>query len=232
MSAPEENVDPGAFELIFPDGNRVMLVAEPATAKAIWLEELESAIFCIKAAQRWKNLGWQHEVIRSSIYSAAMYGDLAALKVFIESRGIQLDAPDESGMTALHWASMFGHKEAVLMLLDAGCDIDCMNGGLNSPLLVCSAMGHADISFLLIERGADINLRNLRDMDCLFMSVLFGGTNTDLYDIIGVLQRKGIDINETDSSGASPLHLCAASSNPRPIQALVDCGADVNMKHA
>ena len=226
-------VDPGAFEIISTvDGTRVTLVAEAGeSGKLIWLEELESAIFCIKASQQGKNIGWQHEVIRSTLCSAAMYGEVNVVRSFCEAKDGNIDDLDESGMAALHWACMFGRKDAVLTLLDGNCDIDVMNSGLNSPLLLAAAMGHAEITFLLIERGADVHLRNLRDMDCMYMSVLFGCTSTDLYDIIGVLQRKGVDINQKDSTGGSPLHQCAASSNPRPILALVDCGADVNMKH-
>lgn len=227
-----EEADPAAFEVIsLVDGTGIILVAESETAKGIWLEEIELAIFCLKSAETMKNVGWQHEVIRSSIYSAAMYGDTAVLKKMMEARGARLNEPDESGMCALHWACLFGRKEIVVDLVESGCEVDVMNSGLNTPLLLACAMGHADITFYLIERGADVHLRNLRDMDCMFMSVLFGCTSTDLYDIIGVLQRRGVDINQKDSTGASPLHQCALSGYPRPIQALVDCGADVNMKH-
>eukprot|EP01032_Pedospumella_encystans_P028004 gene28004-31630_t len=76
-----EDVDPGAFEIInMADESRITLVAESENAKKIWLEELELAVFCLKSAEPYKNVGWQHEVVRSTVYSAAMYGDTAALK--------------------------------------------------------------------------------------------------------------------------------------------------------
>lgn len=227
-----DDVDVGAFEIInMADDTHITLVAESESAKKIWLEEIELAIFCLKNAEPYKNVGWQHEVIRSTIYSAAMYGDTAVLKKFIEARNSKMDEPDESGMCALHWACLFGRKDAVVDLVEAHCNVDVMNSGLNTPLMLASAMGHADITFYLIEMGADVHYRNLRDMDCMYMCVLFGCTSTDLYDIIAVLQRKDVDINQKDSTGSSPLHQCALSGNPRPIQALVDSGADVNMKH-
>jgi ankyrin repeat protein len=226
-----EEVDPSAFEVIsLTDGTTLTLIAESPATKLIWLEEIELAMFCIKSHDPYKNVGWQHEIVLSTIYSAAMMGDTAVLKKFINAK-VNLDHPDESGMCPLHWACLFGRKECVVDLVEAGCELDCMNSGLNSPLLLASAMGHADITFFLIERGADVHVRNLRDMDCMFMCVLFGCTSTDLYDIIAVLQRRGVDINQMDSSGASPLHQCASSGNARPIQALADSGADVNMKH-
>lgn len=199
------------------------------------LEELESAIFCIKSVQPWKNIGWQHEVIRGTIYSNTVYGDLEALKVSIEARldmpGKSLDVPDNSGMSALHWACIFGQIEAVKLLLDHGTEIDMLNSGLNTPLMLAAAFARSEIVFLLIERGADIRMRNRMDLDCMLMSVMYGNATIDLYDIINILQRKGVDINQQDPSGASPLQKCAAYNIFRPIQALVDCGADVNMKH-
>ena len=226
-----DEVDPSAFEILcLSDGTRLTLIAENPATKLIWLEEIEMAIFCLKSADQYKNVGWQHEVIRHTLYSAAVLGDTTLLKKFITNK-VNLNHPDESGMCALHWACLFGRKDAVVDLVEAGCELDPMNSGLNSPLLLASGMGHADITFYLIERGADVHCRNLRDMDCMFMCVLFGCTSTDLYDIIAVLQRRGVDINQKDSSGSSPLHQCATSGNPRPIQALVDSGADVNMKH-
>mmetsp|Transcript_1547 Transcript_1547/g.2560 ORF Transcript_1547/g.2560 Transcript_1547/m.2560 type:complete len:746 (+) Transcript_1547:107-2344(+) len=222
--------DDCAFDIIH-NGVATTLSAESESDKQIWLEEIEAAIFCIRAAQPHKNIGWQHEAIRHTLYSAAMYEDVDSLQLLLQLEDTVIDQPDESGMTALHWASMFGQYKSVQMLIQSGCDVDCMNSGLNSPLLLASAMGHAQTTFLLIDNGADVLLRNLGDMDSMFMSCMYGATNTDLYDIIQVLQRKGIDINQQDSSGATPLHRCASSSVSRPIQALVDCGADVNLKH-
>mmetsp|Transcript_29609 Transcript_29609/g.65638 ORF Transcript_29609/g.65638 Transcript_29609/m.65638 type:complete len:702 (-) Transcript_29609:18-2123(-) len=222
--------DPCIFEVIFNE-QATQLSAESESDKLIWLEEIQAAIFCIRASQPYKYIGWQHIAVRDTVYSAATYGDCKLLTTLLSNEETVIDNPDESGMTALHWASMFGQKDAVQLLITAGCDVDCMNGGLNSPLLLASAMGHAEVTFLLIESGADVQLRNLGDMDSMFMSCMYGATSTDLYDIITVLQRKGIEINQLDSSGATPLHRCAASNVPRPIQALVDCGADVNLKH-
>jgi len=49
--------------------------------------------------------------------------------------------------------------------------------------------------------------------------------------MIESLTSKGVDLNQHDSSGATPLHECAGRNLPLPIQLLVDAGANVNKKH-
>ena len=223
--------DPCAFEIITRDRSYV-LSAESESDKSIWLEELEAAIFSIKAPISPKKIGWQLEIGRGTIWSSAAYGDVDMLRRRMQDKAVEvIDETDETGMNPLHWAAAFGQTEAAEVLLDAGCDVDSLNGGLNSALLIAAAMGHAEIVYLLVNRGADVYLRNLKDFDCMYMAVLFGGFSGDLHDEIALMKRKGLDVNQRDASGATPLHACANRSVARPIQVLVDCGADVNLKH-
>jgi ankyrin repeat protein len=46
-----------------------------------------------------------------------------------------------------------------------------------------------------------------------------------------LLNAKGLDLNQADSVGATPLHLCAMKNLHRPVRMLVDSGAEVNAKH-
>ena len=40
-----------------------------------------------------------------------------------------------------------------------------------------------------------------------------------------------MDLNQVDSLGATPLHVCAEKNLARPVRMLVDAGANVNVKH-
>jgi ankyrin repeat protein len=46
-----------------------------------------------------------------------------------------------------------------------------------------------------------------------------------------LLNSKGVNLNQIDSLGATPLHVCAEKNLARPVRMLVDAGADVNVKH-
>jgi ankyrin repeat protein len=204
------------------------------------------AIFCIHSTSglsRMK-LGWFHEIIRGTIHSCAYYGQEAYLKKHLErlkkgggggggssSLSSSLDTTDDSGMTPLHWAVMNGHYNCVKLLVENGVNVDCLNSGLNSPMLIASAFGYKEIIFYLLDHGADITMRNLKDYDCLLMLLLYGALSFNVEEIIIAFKIRGIDINKQDISGVTPLHECSARNLPLSIQSLVDAGADVNMKH-
>lgn len=176
--------------------------------------------------------GWQHEVVIGTYYAAAMSGDVAAVARYVEDMSpLDVDAADEVGMTALLWASLRGHTDIITTLLQAGADPDGFNNGLNSPLLLAASRGHAEAVAILLDHGANPTVRNIKDRDALFMAVLFGHRSKGLINILKVLHFHGIQLNAKDSTGASPLHECASRNLPRPVQLLVDAGADVNSQH-
>lgn len=221
-----------AFAIRTP-GRPFHFFADSESDKRIWLEELEAAIFCIMRSVENRRLGWAHEIVLGTMCSAAMKGETELLGRHVDKLiGCSLDDRDDSGMSALHWASLFGRLEAVELLVEAGSDIDHLNGGLNSALLLAAACGHDSVVLYLINKRADVFIRNMKGVDCLIMAVLHGHSSPGLRNIIMALQGQGVDVNRADSSGATPLHECAARSLSEPIQMLVDAGADVNVKHA
>ena len=186
-------------------------------------------------------LGWFHEVIQGTFHSAAFLGDSQLLRRHLRTftlrahsgAGGGIDAVDESGMTALHWAVLRDHEVCVRILLDRGADVDALQKGLNTPLLLAavSNTNSETLCRLLIERGADLTARNLKDHDVVFMAVLYGHASKGLPWLLQLLNAKGLDLNAPDGAGATPLHLCAKKNLARPIRMLVDSGADVNGKH-
>lgn len=192
------------------------------------------------------------KIILGTVHSAAYTGDIELLKMLVlrstssisntsidgtgandtctESRNI-LDVPDESGMFPMHWAALSGHKHIVVYLVENDCSVDCLNNGLNSPLLIAAAKGYDDIVSFLIRSCADITIRNLKDRNALSMVVLHSPNSKGIYTIIKDLIDNGLDIHATDAYGSTPLHVCAARNEHRPIQILVDIGANVNATH-
>lgn len=177
-----------------------------------------------------KQLGWFHDIIQGNYHSAAYLGDLALLRKHLKTTPI--DEVDKAGMTALHWAVLRGHEVCVRFLLDRGADVDVLQKGLNTPLLLAAACGHETIARLLIDAGSDVKNRNIKGHDAVFMAVLYGHASKGLPWLLQLLTAKGMDLNEVDSAGATPLHLCAEKNLARPVRMLVDSGADVNARHA
>jgi hypothetical protein len=73
-----------------------------------------------------------------------------------------LDFPDYAGNTPLQIASLHGHKEIVGMLLDAGCDIDCMNNVKDTPLIDAVENGHIEVVKLLLSAGVNPRKSNAK----------------------------------------------------------------------
>ena len=76
-----------------------------------------------------------------------------------------------------------------------------------------------------------MSIHNLKDRDVLFMAVLYGHRSKGLQNALQVLQTNAIDFDQVDSTGAAPLHECAARNLSRPVFMLVEGGANVNSKH-
>ena len=103
-------------------------------------------------------------------------GDLVFLKKIVKrfTKQSELDTPDGTGMSAIHWAVMNGHEACVRFLVERGCDIDRLQHGLNSPFLLACCKGHDAIARYLLDKGADLYAKNLRDCDAVIMAVVYG----------------------------------------------------------
>eukprot|EP00602_Paraphysomonas_sp_CaronLab_P005784 CAMPEP_0185033330 /NCGR_PEP_ID=MMETSP1103-20130426/22140_1 /TAXON_ID=36769 /ORGANISM="Paraphysomonas bandaiensis, Strain Caron Lab Isolate" /LENGTH=729 /DNA_ID=CAMNT_0027569553 /DNA_START=153 /DNA_END=2342 /DNA_ORIENTATION=+ len=235
----EEPDNPCAFDVHMPE--RVYtIIAESESDKRIWLEEIELAIYAWHAGTpRAMEPGWQHEAILGTLWSDALLGNLEGVRGHLEALSQSdpdtvldiINAADSSGMNPLHWAALRGHFKIIKLLLEAGCEVDALNNGLNSPLLIAASRGHDSAIRLLLDRGADVTLRNLKDRDVLFMAALYGHVSKGLGNTLQMLHFNNVNFDQLDSTGSAPLHECAARNLSRPVRLLVLAGAHVNTKH-
>jgi ankyrin repeat protein len=237
----DENEDPAALELAASRrGQRVregtILSFSSEAEKSEWMREIVNTSFAYHLSNKTfaRQLGWHHEIVQGTAHSAAYLGDAALLRKVLRTmdrRGETIDIHDDAGMCPIHWAVLRGHEACVRILLDKGADIDVMNTGLNTPLLLAVCKGYDSIARLLLDKGADLFVRNLVDKDCVMMAVLFGHSSKGLPWVLQLLNSRGLDLNQFDANGATPLHMCASKNLPRPVRMLVDAGADVNCLH-
>ncbi|KAG0315610.1 hypothetical protein BGZ97_008046 [Linnemannia gamsii] len=96
-----------------------------------------------------------------NIWLAASDGDLAAVKTFINEKGISINAQDEFGYSALHAAASYGHKELITYLLENGANVNIQDPEGDSPLFVCETV---DIAEMLVKAGADAKHINENEM--------------------------------------------------------------------
>lgn len=75
------------------------------------------------------------------------------------------------GMTALLYAAREGHMESARALVEAGANINAVNGDKYSPLVMAITNGHLDLAKYFLDHGADPNLATNADLPALYATI-------------------------------------------------------------
>lgn len=94
--------------------------------------------------------------IEDQLLKAASAGDLAVVSEAL-GRGANVNAKDEYDNTSLNWAALWGYREVVERLLEAGADIENKgSGGGMTPLANAASRGHFNVAQILLDHGARV----------------------------------------------------------------------------
>ena len=162
---------------------------------------------------------------------AAHGGNTAELKARIGA-GDAVDARSRYGWTALMFAAWKGHREQVVLLLDAGADPNLGSGAVPSQfetvgghppsnaLREAISSGHLSIARLLMDRGAKPDPE----------AVARAGGKGNL-ELLNDLAKRGVDWNLPSGNAFHATALCsaAAAGNHRNAEWLLRHGADPNV---
>uniref|UniRef100_A0A8D0GCK3 Ankyrin repeat domain 39 n=1 Tax=Sphenodon punctatus TaxID=8508 RepID=A0A8D0GCK3_SPHPU len=100
------------------------------------------------------------------IWSAALDGDLGRVKKLVEKH-VDPSQPDQSGFTALHYASRNGHYAVCQFLLQSGAFCNAQTHGGATALHRACYCGHTEVARLLLIHGADAAVTDDDGMTCL-----------------------------------------------------------------
>ncbi|MHC9537915.1 MAG: ankyrin repeat domain-containing protein [Vulcanimicrobiota bacterium] len=182
-------------------------------------------------------------------------GDFQAVQLFLAS-GMNVNARNDKGRTALSLAAQENHFQAVDWLIKKNADInaeDCnhvtvltyalspkgpdsamlliQNGadisGKNNPILAAVDLGYVDIVKLLVSKKVKLELDDDRG---LRWSPLRRALEHDNQEMARILISAGDDVNSRDNSGYTPLHKAAEKGYTEIARMLILKGADVNAK--
>lgn len=107
-----------------------------------------------------------NELLIKQMLKAAKSGDAPKVKELLAADASLLSAQDSDGSTPLHCATWKGHTEVVLLLLEAGANINAHNQNSHwgtTPLHAAAHGNRSAIAALLLKHGADINAHDLND---------------------------------------------------------------------
>ena len=162
---------------------------------------------------------------KSDVADAAMRGDKAAVQKLIASKA-DVNATQNDGATALHWAVYRGDKEMVGLLVRAGANPKAANREGSTPLWLAGISGDAAIIAALLEAGADPN-----ETLPLGRSPLMIAARTGNVDAIKTLLDNGADVNAKETQrGTTALMWAADEGHAAAVKLLIDRGADIKAK--
>src|SRR5690606_15194031 len=134
--------------------------------------------------------------------------------------GVDLDARDGRGMTALHLAAALGREPALRALVRHGASPEVRAADGQTPLGVALAAGRRDIADWLDWRGWPLPRRPLRASD-LPAAAIVGDA-----DAVRRLLELGFAIDTPDAQGCSALLRAAGGGHRAVVDLLLERGAD------
>ena len=163
----------------------------------------------------------------SEVADAAMRGDKAAIQKLVTQRA-DVNAPQNDGATALHWAVFKSDKEMVDLLIRAGANAKAANREGATPLWLASVNGDAAIIEALIKGGADPN-----EKQPLGRTPLMEASRTGNVAAMKVLLDHGAQVDAKETlRGTTPLMWAADEGHAAAIKLLLDRGANIKAQSA
>ena len=163
------------------------------------------------------------------LHDAAIEGDLGALAAALAD-GLDIDARDAQGRTAILAATVARQTAAVAALLDAGADVDLQDDRLDNPFLYAGAEGLLDILRLVNAAGADPAITNRYGGIALIPASERGHVETVRY----LLAESDVDVDHVNRLGWTALLEAILLSDGGPahqeiVRLLIEHGADVDL---
>ena len=159
-----------------------------------------------------------------SLVGAVRRGDAAAVRSLLD-QGVDVNAAQGDGMTALHWAADRGHAEVVELLLAASADLEATTRvGSYTPLHLASRGGHGRVVHRLLAAGGDPGAvtTNSGVAPLHLAAAAIGGA-----DAVAALLEAGADANARESSaGQTPLMFASGANRDEAVNELLKGGAD------
>jgi ankyrin repeat protein len=220
-------------------------------SKALWLGILVTG-FLFGCGQSKEQVVQELEKLNVKFTSddfvrSAEKGDQKAVELFLAA-GIDVNAQNTSGLTALMAAAKNGRMEVVNKLLDQKVNVDAQSKQGVTALMLAAENNHSEIVNLLLKKNADPNLQDQTGWSALMKAVYQGNARcvealaarsrqevnrgllvaalTGHPDIAKILLDNGAEVDTRADDGRTPLMLAASKGDNDLVTLLLKAGAD------
>jgi ankyrin repeat protein len=160
-----------------------------------------------------------------SLPDVAESGDSAAAIGLIDAKA-DVNAHQDDGTTALHWAAYHDDLPLLRRLLKAGAKANVANDYGSTPLAEAAERADPEALGLLLAAGADVESPNA-DGQTVLMTV----ARTDIVAAAKVLVAHGANVNASEKwRGQTALMWAGAQGRASMVQFLISHGAQVNAR--
>ena len=159
------------------------------------------------------------------LHAACDRGHLPVVSLLLHTNNRSVHSPDADGETPLHRACHGGHIHIVRHLADAGADLEAVTSERRTALhLASDCRCTLSIGALLERMDQDrIDPRHTDEFACYCTH-----TSHDATEVVHYLLDRDVDVNATDNSRQTALHLASRLNNVTIVQLLMAAGAKVN----
>jgi uncharacterized protein len=161
------------------------------------------------------------------LIEAVKRGDQGAVESLLK-QGVDVNARQGDGATALHWAAHHDDRAMVDRLIRAGADVQTSNELGVTPLLLACTNGSAPVVEALLSAGANPNAAAEGRETPLMVASWTGNA-----DVVRRLLSAGSDVNAKEGSRQQTALMWAVSERHADVvRLLVQRGADVHARTA
>lgn len=161
------------------------------------------------------------------LVEAVRHRDRETVRALLK-QGVDVNAPQSNGTTALHWAAQWDDLETARLLIDAGARVNAADEYGVTPLSLACTNGSAAMVETLLAAGADPNAA-LRTGETPLMTA----ARTGRVEPVKLLLARGAYVNAKETTqGQTALMWAAAESHWEVARTLIEYGADPNARSA
>lgn len=186
---------------------------------------VETLFNFLKGTAYFKNPKTQEMLLRDAVKRG---NDKMTLELSKKESYINIDATDENGATALHWACLGENKKIIQILLTAGASLKIQDARGDTPFHLACSNGNQESAKLLMGAGVDINAANIDGLTPLRLAC----ANKEKGIVVLLLEQTSIKVDAQDQGKLTPFLFCCLNNNMELAEILLQGKADINAQDA